>query len=59
MEFVRPMFQSLFEDTTVTTNFLKGHICSTSCIEIHTLFALFNNNEFRPTYSILKGIDDS
>ena len=23
MEFVRPVFESLFEDTTVTTNFLK------------------------------------
>ena len=64
MKFVRPIFQSLFEDTTITTNFLKSHICSTSSYtEIHTLFAIFNNKELRnfevrPTHSILKGIDD-
>ena len=64
MEFVRSIFQSLFEDTTVITNFLlKSHICSTYCIEIHTLFAIFNNKELgnfkvRPTQRILKGIDD-
>ena len=63
MEFVRPFFQSLFEDITITTNFLKSHICSTSCIDIHTLFAIFNNKELknfkvRSTHSILKGIDD-
>ena len=62
-EFLRPIFQSLFVDTTVTINFLKSHIFSTSCIEIHTLFAIFNNKELRnfkvrQTYSILKGIDD-
>ena len=58
MEFVRAIFQNLFEDTTITTNFLKSHICSTSCIEIHALFAIFNNKELRnfnvrPTHSIL------
>ena len=63
MESVRPVFQSLFEDTIITTNFLKSHICSTSCIEIHTLFAIFNNKELghfkvRSTHSILKGVDD-
>ena len=59
MEFVKPTFQSLFEDTTVTTNFLKNHVCSTFCIEIHILlyyyinsyihilFAIFNNQELR------------
>ena len=47
MEFVRPIFQSLFEDTTVIIKFLKSHICSTSCIEIHTLFANSNNEELR------------
>ena len=45
MEFVTPIFESLFEDTTITTNFLKSYICSTSCIEIHTLFVIFNNKE--------------
>ena len=63
MEFVRPIFQSLFEYTTLTDNFLKSHICNTSCTEIHTLFAIFNNNELRnfkvgTTHSILKGIDE-
>ena len=63
MEFVRPIFQGLFEDTKITTKFLKSHIFSTSCIEIHILFAIFNKKELknfkvRPTHSILKGIDD-
>ena len=63
MEFVRPIFQSLFEDTTITTNFLKSHIFNTSGIEIHTLFAIFNSKELRnfkvrPTHSKLKGMDD-
>ena len=58
MEFVRAIFQNLFEDTTITTNFLKSHISSTSCIEIHALFAIFNNKELRnfnvrATHSIL------
>ena len=61
MEFVKPIFQSLFEDTTITTNFLKSHICSTS-IEIDKLFAIFIKKELRnfkarPTPIILKGID--
>ena len=47
MEFVRAIFQNFFEDTTITINFLKSHICSTSCIEIHALFAIFNNKELR------------
>ena len=63
MKFFRPIFQTLFEDTTVITNFLKSQICSTFCIEIHTLFTIFNNKELRnfkvrPTQRILKGIDD-
>ena len=63
MEFVWPIFQTLFADTTITNNFLKSHICSTSYIAIDTLFAIFNNKELRnfkvrPTNSILKGIDD-
>ena len=62
MEFVTPIFQSLFEDTTIATNFLKSHICSTFCIEIHTWFATFNKKELRNfkvrlTHSILQGID--
>ena len=62
MEFVRRIFQSLFEDTTINTNFLKSCICNTICIETHKLFALFNNKELRNfkvrrTHSILEGID--
>ena len=42
--------------------FLKSHICNTSCIKIHTLFAISNNKELwnfkvRQIYSVL-GIDD-
>ena len=37
--------QSLFEDTTITRNFLKSHICKTSYIEINTLFVTYNNKE--------------
>ena len=63
MEFVRLIFQGSFEDATITTNFLKSHICSTACIEIHTLFAIFNNKELKnfevtSTHCIFKGIDD-
>ena len=63
MEFARPIFQGSFEDTTITTTFLNSYICKTSCTEIHTLFAIFNNEELRnfkvrTTHSILKGIDD-
>ena len=62
MEFVRSIFQILFEDTTITTNTLKSCISSPSIIEIHTLFAIFNNKELRnfkgrPTHSILKGME--
>ena len=60
MDFVRPD-DTTIEDTTVTINFLKSHIGSTSCNEVHILFAIFNNKELsnfkvRPTHSILKGI---
>ena len=47
MEFVWSVFQGLFEDTTITTNFLKSNISKTSWIEIHTLFAIFKNKELR------------
>ena len=62
MEFVKVILQSLFEDTTITTNFVKSHICSTS-IEIHKLFPTFikkelRNFKVRPTPVILTGIDD-
>ena len=63
MEFARPIFQSLFEDITITTNFLKSYIYSKWCIEINTLFATLKNKELwnfrvRPTYGLLKGKDD-
>ena len=45
MEFASTIFWSLFEDTTIPTKFLKSHICNTPCIEINTLFAIFNNKE--------------
>ena len=59
MEFVRPIFQSFFEDTTVTTNFLESNICNTFCVGINTLFATFNQEELRNFggYSILKKMD--
>ena len=44
-EFVKNIFWDCFEDTTVTTNFLKSNICNTSCIEINKLYAIFNNKE--------------
>ena len=58
MKFVGIIFQGLFEDTTVTTSFLKSHICNISFIEFH-MFAKFNNKELRnfkvrPNHSILK-----
>ena len=61
-EFVRAIFRRLFEDTTITTNFLKIHICKTSFIEINTLLAIFNNKGLvnfknRPNHSILKGMN--
>ena len=55
MEFIRTNFQSFFEDTTITANFLKGRICNTSCIEINTLFAIFN--KVRPNHTMLKDMD--
>ena len=62
MEIVRPIFHSFFEDTTMTDNILKSRIYNTSCIEIYTLFAIFNNKELRnfkgrPTHSILYRMD--
>ena len=64
MEFDRPILQTLFEDTKITTNFLKSHIFNTSCIEIQTLFDISNKKELRkfkvrPAHSILKRIDDA
>ena len=61
-EFVKTIFLSLFEDTTITTNFPKSHICNTSYIEINTLFAIFNNKglrnfKIRPNHCILKRMD--
>ena len=55
--------QGLFEDAKVTNKFLDSHIFNTSCIEINTLFATFNNTELgnfnlKPTHSILQGMDD-
>ena len=62
MEFASTIFWSLFEDTTIPTKFLKSHICNTPCIEINTLFAIFNNKELgnfkvRPNHSTPKGVD--
>ena len=62
MEIVRPIFHSFFEDTTMTDNILKSRIYNTSCIEIYTLFAIFNNKELRnfkgrPAHSILNRMD--
>ena len=62
MEVVRSVFQSFFEGTTIISNFLKGHICNKSLIEIHTLLAIFNNEELRnfkirSFHTILKGMD--
>ena len=47
MEFIRTNFQSFFEDTTITANFLKGRICK--------LFAIFN--KVRPNHTMLKDMD--
>ena len=62
MEIIRTIFRSLLEDTTITTNFLKNHICSTSSNEINALFAIFNNKRLgkfkaKLNHSILKGMD--
>ena len=37
------IFRRLFEDSTITANFLKSRILNTSCINIITLFAIWNN----------------
>lgn len=63
MEFVRPILRSSFEDITVTSNFLKSRICNTPCIEINTLFVIFNDKELRnfkvrAAHRIVKGMDD-
>ena len=51
-----------FKDTTINTNFLKSPFSNTSCIEINTLFAIFNNKglgnvKVRPNHNILKGVN--
>ena len=61
-EFVRTVFRSLIEGSTITTKFLKCHICNTSCIEINTLFAICNSNclgnfKVGPNHVILKVMD--
>ena len=45
MEFVRTIFRSLFEDTTITTNFLKAHICNTLALKSinRLLFSTIND----------------
>ena len=58
MEFIKSIFQSLFEDTTITINFLKSHFFNTSCFEINILFAIFISRELKNfivklTHSIL------
>ena len=62
MEFVRTIFRSLFEGTTIPTNFLKSQICKTPYVEINRLFAIFNNKEvenfkIRPNHSMPKGMN--
>ena len=37
--------KALFEDNTITTNFLKSHVYNTFRIENNTLLATFNNKE--------------
>ena len=44
--FVRSIFRSLFDYITNTTSFQKSHVFNTSCIEINTAFAIFNNKGF-------------
>ena len=61
-EFVKTIFRSLFEDTTITTNFLKSHICNASYIEINNNITIFNNKglgncKARPNHSILQRVD--
>ena len=45
MEFIRPIFHSLFEGTTVTKSFLKSLICNASYNEVNKLFATFNKKQ--------------
>ena len=63
MEFFRTIFQSLFEDTTITTIFLKNHISNIFLVEFDTFFAIFNNKGFEnwktkpwKVFSSIKGI---
>ena len=56
------IFRSLLKDTKITTIFPKRHICSTSCIEMNTLFAIFSNKRLgnfkvRPSHPILKRME--
>ena len=60
---MKSIFQSLFEDTKITNNFLKSHFFNTSCFVINTLFAIFNTRELRNfkvrlAHSMLKEMDD-
>ena len=75
MKFVRPIFESLSKDTTITTSFLrnpsikeleklKSHIFNIYRIEINAMSATFNNKDLGsfkvgPTYSIFKGMVES
>ena len=75
MKFVRPIFESLSKDTTITTSFLrnpsikeleklKSHIFNIYRIEIYAMSATFNNKDLwnfkvGPTSSIFKGMVDS
>ena len=57
-ETVRTILRTLFEDTTVTINLLKNHICNSSCTEINTFLAIISNKKIgnfqvRPNHSIL------
>ena len=56
MKFVRPIFESLSKDTTITTSFLrnpsikeleklKSHIFNIYRIEINAMSATFNNKD--------------
>ena len=56
MEFLRTIFQSFFEDTAITINFIKSHVRKTSYIEINTLFAIFSNKELGNFTIYIKGI---
>ena len=47
MKIVRTIFRSLFEDSTISTKFLKSHICNTFCIEIITLLGILTIKDWR------------